>query len=53
MDGTSWIAECFRQTVQVSSLRNWMSKLETEYIAGTKFGIREDEFSFEQDDPGQ
>lgn len=53
MDGTSWIAECFRETVQVSSLCNWMSKLETGYIAGTKFGNREDEFSFEQDDPGQ
>lgn len=52
MDRTSWIAECgcFRETVHVSGLCNRLGILDTEYIAGTRLRIREDEFSFEQDD---
>lgn len=52
MDRTWWIVECrcLRKAIQVSGLPNLVDKLETEYTAGARFGIRKEEFSFERDD---
>lgn len=44
-------SECLQETVQVSGLCNWIDKLEIEYRAGRRYGIREKEFSSKQDDP--
>lgn len=39
-----WLNVGISETVEVSDLGNWMDKLDTEYIAGTRFGVREEEF---------